>query len=558
MRISVKASLVAIVALLVVMLAGQGWLALSRLDAMKVAEKDISENWLPSVKNLGEIKYSITRYRLYGTRHVLSTDPVEMQRLDERIAAQTKHNGELFTAYEKLISSEEERGIWNAFRKEWDAYAKSQEVALAHSRKNENEAAGRAFGESTAVFDKALAALDRDVDLNDKGAAESAATADQVHDQARLVVFGFVGFALVLGIASGVFVVVRVTTPLAALTSSMATISSGNLRAEIPGRERADEIGDMARTLVVFRDGLAETETLRAEQARREEETARHMVEERNRIADSFQRTMGALADSFVKSSGEVADAARNLSATAEETSRQAQSVAEAAEEASANVETVAASTEELAASVREINQRVDQSSKIASSAADEAAQTQTNVRSLTEAAEKIGDVVELIRDIAGQTNLLALNATIEAARAGEAGKGFAVVAAEVKQLAAQTARATDEIGAKIGEIQSATSETVDSITRIVSTIAEIREMSTSIAGSVTQQGAATEEISGNTHRAAQGATQVTTNIAGVGQAAEMTGAAATQLMTLSDGLSGQADRLTHEVEDFVRTLRSA
>ncbi len=558
MRISVKASLVAIVALLVVMLAGQGWLALTRLDAMKAAETDISENWLPSVQSLGEIKYEVTRVRVRGMRHVMTTDDAEMKRIDAQLIDLLAQVQKSFGTYEKRISSDEERGIWNDFRKGWNAYLAAQETALVHSRKNENDAAAHALADASQMFDKALAILDKDVALNDKGAEESAQAADHIHDQARLVVFGFVGFALVLGIASGVFVVVRVTTPLAALTSSMATISSGNLRAEIPGRERADEIGDMARTLVVFRDGLAETETLRAEQARREEETARHMVEERNRIADSFQRTMGALADSFVKSSGEVADAARNLSATAEETSRQAQSVAEAAEEASANVETVAASTEELAASVREINQRVDQSSKIASSAADEAAQTQTNVRSLTEAAEKIGDVVELIRDIAGQTNLLALNATIEAARAGEAGKGFAVVAAEVKQLAAQTARATDEIGAKIGEIQSATSETVDSITRIVSTIAEIREMSTSIAGSVTQQGAATEEISGNTHRAAQGATQVTTNIAGVGQAAEMTGAAATQLMTLSDGLSGQADRLTHEVEDFVRTLRSA
>ena len=558
MRISVKASLVAIVALLVVMLAGQGWLALSRLEAMGTAEKDIAENWLPSVKALSEIKYEVTRFRLRGTRHVLSTDEGEMKRLDGQLDAMRGKMAEQFAAYEKLISSEEERGLWKNFRASWDEYVPVQDKALEHSRKNENEQAAAFFNQSTPLFDKAIEIIDRDVALNDKGAADAGVTADAVHGQARLVVFGFVGFALVLGIASGVFVVVRVTSPLTALTTAMATISSGDLRAEIPSRERGDEIGDMARTLVVFRDGLAETETLRAEQARREEETARHMVEERNRIADSFQRTMGALADSFVKSSGEVADAARNLSATAEETSRQAQSVAEAAEEASANVETVAASTEELAASVREINQRVDQSSKIASSAADEAAQTQTNVRSLTEAAEKIGDVVQLIRDIAGQTNLLALNATIEAARAGEAGKGFAVVAAEVKQLAAQTARATDEIGAKIGEIQSATSETVGSITRIVGTIAEIREMSTSIAGSVTQQGAATEEISGNTHRAAQGATQVTTNIAGVGQAAEMTGAAATQLMTLSDGLSGQADRLTHEVEDFVRTLRSA
>ena len=207
---------------------------------------------------------------------------------------------------------------------------------------------------------------------------------------------------------------------------------------------------------------------------------------------------------------------------------------------------------------MREINGQVVHSSSIASTAADEAASTEANIRSLSEAAEKIGDVVNLIRDIAGQTNLLALNATIEAARAGEAGKGFAVVASEVKQLASQTAKATDDIAAKVGEIQTATADTVESIRRIVGTIGSIREMSSSIASAVEQQGAATREIASNTTRAAQGAGHVTDNISGVGHAAEMTGTAATQLMGLSSNLSSQADSLTQEVETFVRTLRSA
>jgi methyl-accepting chemotaxis protein len=336
----------------------------------------------------------------------------------------------------------------------------------------------------------------------------------------------------------------------------MGQVSGGNLKLTIPFTKRRNEIGDMARALEIFRDGLAETERLREQATANEAQAAEAMQRARNQIADQFQAKMGALANSFAKSSAEVSDAAKNLSATAEETSRQAQAVAGAAEEASANVQTVAASTEEMSASTREIAGQVSKSSAIANSAASEAARTESDVRALSDAAAKIGEVVELINNIASQTNLLALNATIEAARAGEAGRGFAVVASEVKQLAAQTARATDEIGAKINEIQSATTRTVGSIDKIVGTVSQIQEISATIASAVEEQGAATGEIAANTQRAARGTEDVTQNINGVGRAAEMTGAASTQLMDLSGNLKGQASDLQREVVEFVAQLR--
>jgi methyl-accepting chemotaxis protein len=359
-------------------------------------------------------------------------------------------------------------------------------------------------------------------------------------------------------IGSAAYSVLGVARPIQRLTSAMEAMSRGDLAVTVAGGGRGDEIGDQARTLEVFRQGLSEAERMRAGQAEQERLAAERERAARIQLADRFEGSMGALAERFVDSSSEVAQAARNLSATAEETARQAQAVSGAAEEATANVQTVAAGAEELTASIREINTQVTRSAKIAGEAAEEAERTDGKVRALNAAAVKIGDVVNLIKDIAEQTNLLALNATIEAARAGDAGRGFAVVASEVKQLAAQTAKATDEIADKIGEIQSATDETVTSIGRIVATIGTIRQVTSSIAGAVEEQGAATGEIASNTQRAAAGASAVTQNIAGVGQAAEMTGAASTQLMTLSANLQDQSGELQREVATFVAGLRAA
>ena len=558
MRVSIKASLTAMVVILVAFLVAQGWVAKTRLEVMETATADISDNWLPSIRLLGEVKYQATRYRAEVSRHVMNTDESLMKDIEARIEGNLTAIEKARRAYEPLIASEEERGMWKAFLGDWESYLVNQRKVLELSRLNENVLAAQMMNTSIKEFDEALSELDKDIALNDRGAADATSVARQSHTSGVRVVMIMGGVALLVGIGSAAFVVLGVSGPLRRLTGAMQSVANGRLDTEIPSTDRQNEIGDMARALVVFRDGLAETERLRGAQAEKDAAAAKQMEAERNRIADRFMSTMGSLAQKFVRSSGEVADAAKNLSATAEETSRQAAAVSDAAEEASSNVQTVAASTEELAASVREITNQVSHSTKVADAAAGEASSTEANIRVLSEAAEKIGDVVNLIKDIAGQTNLLALNATIEAARAGEAGKGFAVVASEVKQLAAQTARATDEIAMKIAEIQSATAETVGSISRIVTTIGSIREVTSAISISVDQQGSATQEISGNTHRAAEGAAHVTDNISGVGRAAEMTGAAATQLMGLSGNLSQQADELTEQVEVFVKTLRSA
>ncbi len=362
-----------------------------------------------------------------------------------------------------------------------------------------------------------------------------------------------------LGILVLAFFVVRsgVVAPLRASMGVMESLGAGDLHVEIPGTDRGDEIGAISKSLEVLRGQLQQAETARQQQAAREE-TERQTLARREKLAGDFVTRMQNLAAGFAQSSGEVADSAKNLSATAEETSRQAQAVAAAAEQAASNVQTVAASSEEMAASIREITGQVGHSAQVADTAFVEAEASNTRIAALATAASAIGDVINLIKGIADQTNLLALNATIEAARAGEAGKGFAVVAAEVKQLASQTGRATEEIGQKVGEIQTATDGTVKSMTEIVRVIANIKEIASAIAGAVEEQGAATAEIARNCQQAATGTQQVTQNISGVGQAAEMTGSASTQLMTLSNGLSGQAADLRNVVETFVKDFAAA
>ncbi len=399
------------------------------------------------------------------------------------------------------------------------------------------------------------------IKLNDELIAVRDARSDENSATAAAAIWMSVGGIVAMVIAmiglAVLFLRASVTRPLAALIDVMKVMQAGQFGVTVPSIGRKDEVGSIATSLEDFRQSLAASEEARKAQevAKAAEEAT---IRRRAELGERFVARMEDLAGGFAKSSTEVADAARNLSATAEETARQAQAVAGAAEEASSNVQTVAAGTEELSASIREISKQVSQSAQVSEAAAKEAEASTKNVQALAHSAQEIGEVVELISNIAAQTNLLALNATIEAARAGEAGRGFAVVAAEVKELANQTAKATDEIGRKIGEIQAATGTTVESISRIVSTINSVRQSASAIAGAVEQQGAATEEIAANTQRAATGTADVTGNIAGVGTAAEMTGSASTQLMGLSGKLTDQSRMLQQEVGAFVQNLKAA
>jgi methyl-accepting chemotaxis protein len=560
MTISLKTSLMATIIALLLMTCGLGWVAVSQLSAANERISEFAEHKLPLVRSLGEIRYATTRLRVRSARLAQITDAGERQKAKDLADQSIGDVDKAVAEYAGLIAGlPKQQEVLDAFKANWPTYVGMHNDIYQTMVDGKAEAASTLLNKtSQPPFNAVIAALQSGIDQVDADVAAAQAETVAAYRHAFALTVGTIAAGIVLALGALAFVFYGVVRPLHRITTAMAGVAGGNLSTPIPYAAARNEIGEMASTLQVFRDGLTETERLRLAAVEAETRNRERLAAERAAIADHFETAMGALAEGFVHSSGEVADAARNLASTAEETSRQAQAVAGAAETASENVQTVAAGTEELSASVREITTQVTKSADIARSAAKEAHRSNENVKALSASAQGIGEVVELIRAIAEQTNLLALNATIEAARAGEMGKGFAVVASEVKNLAGQTAKATEEIARKIQEMQAATSVTVDSISLIVTTIGTIQEVTQSIASAVEEQGAATTEIAGNTHRAAGGTSDVTQNIAGVGTAAEMTGSAATQLMSLSGALQTQAARLKDEVAGFVTGLRSA
>ncbi len=358
--------------------------------------------------------------------------------------------------------------------------------------------------------------------------------------------------------AAGFFFARTISRPIGRMNATMRVIAGGNLDEDVPYTARRDEIGEMAGAVQVFKDNALEVRRLEAAQAEAEARNAEEQKAVREKLASDFEAAIGGIVDTVASAATEMLAAAQTLSTAASGTSERSAIVASAAEEASANVQAVSGAAEELSSSIAEINRQVSDSQEISQDAVENVAATNNRVGELTQAADRIGEVVALITDIAEQTNLLALNATIEAARAGEAGKGFAVVAAEVKELAGQTARATEDIGLQVKGIQTATQGTVASIGAIGETIERIRSVATSISTSVTQQGAATHEIARNIEQVAAGMTDVTSNIADVNAAAQETGNAGGQLLSSANELSGQAELLRKEVARFLEQVRAA
>jgi methyl-accepting chemotaxis protein len=390
---------------------------------------------------------------------------------------------------------------------------------------------------------------------------ETNAATFQAREQISLATTVMLGLGIATLIGSVLFVWLyvgrNILRRIGSLQRSMQLLSAGDLESEIYQSHQDDEIAAMASSLTVFRESMVQARALSADQDKDRATKAERAARMEARIAD-FEATVRSALDNLQAAASSMQTTAQSMANTSDQSNALVNAVASAAEETSVNVQTVSAGTEQLSSSIAEIGRQVVTSAEIARKAVDEAGATDSTVQGLADNASRISVVVDLIQVIASQTNLLALNATIEAARAGEAGRGFAVVASEVKNLASQTAKATDEIRTQIASMQNVTTSAVGAIRKIGETIGEINDVTTAIAAAVEQQGAATREIARNIQHAAGGTSEVSSNIVGVSTASAEAGSAATQVLDASAALRREADTLRAEIDAFLGNIRAA
>jgi len=518
MRIGMKLGLgFGVVVILMVVLGGWSLAQLSRMDS---AASDLGTSRLPSVKIVGQLRFDASTVRRWELSYFINPDKSQGEARIEKSQSNVLEDEK---KYAPLISSEEERQLYQQFRAEWDKHLaiKDRVLQLAHQGKG-NEAESLSITEGLSSFASADKLLGDNVSLSDKGAAESTKAAAEVYRSSRYWIIGLLVSAIVVGLVVAISFSRSLSTAAGCMLEMIGQVAANNLTVEDMKISSRDEIGQAGTALNKMKNNLY-------------------------RVIESITGTAVQIAGA----SEQLSSTSQHITANSEETSAQANVVSNSARQVSQNLQTVATGAEQMGASIKEIAKSATEAAKVATSAVKVAETTTATVSKLGESSTEIGQVIKVITSIAQQTNLLALNATIEAARAGEAGKGFAVVANEVKELAKETAKATEDISRKIEAIQTDTKAAVEAIGSISQVINQINGISNTIATAVEEQNATTNEMARNVSEAAQGSNEITSNIAGVAQAAESTSRGAGDTQKAAQQLVATSAELRRLVEQF-------
>jgi methyl-accepting chemotaxis protein len=509
--------------LILVITAGLGIFAIREVSKVNASTVDLATNWLPSVRVLGDLRFIVSSERRAELILLMSTDKDEIAK-DESIM-KTQMDSFITTEqqYEPMIRSPEERDFYNAFTDLWNQRLETEQEVLGVWRNGKNnEARELAITKEREQFNAAAAKLEGDIELINKGALASADHASKTYASSRFWVVGILVSAVTLGLIVAVSLSRSLSTSAVGMLTMINEVAANNLTVSDMEIFSRDEIGEAGLALNRMKNNL-------------------------HQVIESISGTAVQVA----RASEELSNTSQQITANSEETSAQAKVVSDSAQQVSQNLQTVATGAEEMGVSIREIAKNATEAAKVATSAVKVAETTTMTVSKLGESSSEIGQVIKVITSIAQQTNLLALNATIEAARAGEAGKGFAVVANEVKELAKETAKATEDISQKIEAIQTDTKAAVEAIASISEVINQVNGISNTIATAVEEQNATTNEMARNVTQAANSSGEITSNISGVAQAAESTSRGAMDTQKEAQQLAEGSTELRRLVEQF-------
>ncbi len=556
--LTIKTKIMASFAFLFAILVALGGGSINRIATIDDLGQQMKDKWLDGSQLVGTLTAQTGAYRIAEGVFILAETDDERQKAETDMGFFAETIEETHKKYGTLVEGGPGKQTFDEFKDNWTQYLKVSATVRDKIRHDQSADAIQQFrAEGRRLYDLTNYKLSQLNEINAKGADALKERGDHIYQSSLWVLIGAVLFTLLATLAMAAYLIANISTPVFAMTSAMGRLANNDLNVEIPAAERGDEIGLMAKAVKVFKDNAVKVHALQ----RGQELIAANAEADRkkvlNELADRFESSVIKVVQVVSKSAADFQSTAQTLSTAAQQTGAQANNVATESETATANVQTMAAAAEELSASISEISRQVSEAAQISESAAEQTARTNDMVLTLSNTADKIGEVVNLINDIASQTNLLALNATIEAARAGEAGKGFAVVANEVKSLANQTGRATEEIRQQIANVQDQTKLAVTAIKDIGEVIDKVRQISTNIAASVQEQGSATQEIARSAQQTSHGMQNVSASIDEVMQSASRTQGESETVTTSARTLLQNSENLRSEVTNFLSKVRN-